>query len=271
MLWALVAIAGLYAIYVLALFFLQRRLIFPGAPPDWSGSPLPDDIKRLWIKTPLAHCEAFFLPPSTGETPYPALLFAHGNAEKMEQWIQPFRDFAALGLGVLLVEYPGYGRSHGTPSQSAITQLMTAAFDSLAAREHVDAGRIVAMGRSVGGAAVCRIPPDRPAALVLMSTFTSVRAFAVPFLLPPFTVLDPYDNIAALRSYSGPVLIIHGKQDRTVPVSHARHLARTTQRSRLVLHDCGHNDCPPDWSDFCRLVRDFLQANSILGRQVSGE
>ena len=270
MLWPLVAIAGLYAIYMLTLFFLQRRLIFPGAPAAWSGSPLPGDMERLWIKTPLADCEAFFLPPSTDETPYPSLLFAHGNAERMEQWIEPFRDFAALGLGVLLVEYPGYGRSHGTPSQSAITQLMTAAFDTLAARDDIDGGRITAVGRSVGGAAVCRIPPDRPAALVLMSTFTSVRAFALPLLFPPFTVLDPYDNIAALRSYSGPVLIIHGKQDGTVPVSHARQLARATQRSRLVLHNCGHNDCPPNWTDFCRLVRDFLRANSILHRQVSG-
>ncbi|MCF8031031.1 MAG: alpha/beta hydrolase [Desulfohalobiaceae bacterium] len=271
MLWALVAIAGLYAIYVLALFFLQRRLIFPGAPPDWSGSPLPGDMERLWIKTPLAHCEAFFLPPSTGDTPCPAILFAHGNAERIQEWIQPFRDFTALGLGVLLVEYPGYGRSHGTPSQSTITQLMTAAFDILAARDDIDGERIAAVGRSVGGAAVCRIPPDRPAALVLMSTFTSVRAFALPFLFPPFTVLDPYDNIAALQAYSGPVLIIHGKKDGTVPVSHARHLAQATHRSRLVLHDCGHNDCPPDWSDFCRLVQDFLRANRILHRQGSGE
>ncbi|MCF8086371.1 MAG: alpha/beta hydrolase [Desulfohalobiaceae bacterium] len=268
---ALLIVAGLYLAYVLALFLLQRRLMFPGAPPVPTEAPPDTNIQRLWIETRQASCEAWFLPPSQGEPPCPAILFAHGNGERMEQWAEPFQEFTAMGLAVLLVEYPGYGRSRGKPSQKVITEVMTLAFDTLAAREDVDPKGIIAMGRSIGGGAVCCIPPEKPAALVLSSTFTSVRAFSRSFLYPSFAVRDPFDNIAALRAYSGPVLIIHGRQDGTVPVSHARALAGAAARSRLLLEDCGHNDCPPDWSGFCIQVREFLRANHVLAHQGQGE
>jgi fermentation-respiration switch protein FrsA (DUF1100 family) len=262
--WALAIAAGLYVAYALALFFLQRKLMFPGAPPGPTEAPPGADLERLWIDTPEARCEAWFLPPSQGKAPCPAILFAHGNGERIEQWAEPFRSFSAMGFGVLLVEYPGYGRSRGKPSQKVITRVMIRAFDTLADRSDVDAARIVAMGRSIGGAAVCRLLPDRPAALVLLSAFTSVRDFARSFLLPSFAVLDPMDNIAALRAYSGPVLIQHGLRDATVPVSHARALGRAARSSRVLLEDCGHNDCPPDWPRFCEQVVSFLRTNHIL-------
>ena len=256
--------AGLYLAYLLAIFLLQRRLMFPGAPPGPTEASPGTDIEQLWIETPQARCEAWFLPPSQGEAPCPAIIFAHGNGERMEQWAQPFQSFAAMGQAVLLVEYPGYGQSRGKPSQKVIAEVMTLAFDTLAAREEVDPKRIVAMGRSIGGGAVCCIPPERPAALVLTSTFTSIRAFSRCFLYPSFAVRDPFDNIAALRAYSGPVLILHGRQDGTVPVSHARALAGAAARPSLLLEECGHNDCPPDWSRFCSQVREFLRANRVL-------
>jgi hypothetical protein len=264
MLWALYTVVGLYLAYVLILLLLQRRLMFPGAPLAPSDAPPGANIERLWISTNKARCEAWFMPPPDREGPCPAIIFAHGNAERIEQWVMPFQTFTSMGFGVLLVEYPGYGRSRGKPSQKTISGIMTRAFDTLAARKNVDSQRIIGMGRSIGGGAVCRIPPDRPAALVLTSAFTSARAFARRFFYPPFAVLDPFNNIAALRAYYGPVLIQHGLRDETVPVSHARALARASGRSRVLLDECGHNDCPPDWSRFCEQVVEFLRTNNIL-------
>ena len=263
MFWPLAIAAGVYLIYVLTLFFSQRRLMFPGAPPAPPVSLSEADMERLWIEVPQASCEAWFLPPAGGGSPHPAIIFAHGNGERIEEWAEPFQCFTAAGFAVLLVEYPGYGRSTGTPSQKVITRVMTRAVDVLADRSEVDPSRIIGMGRSIGGGAVCRIPGDRLAALVLTSTFTSTRAFALPFIYPPFAVLDPYDNLAALRAYSGPVLIQHGLRDETVPVTHARALAASTKRSRLQLDNCGHNNSPPDWRAFCRQVLDFLREQGI--------
>jgi len=271
MLWALYTVVGLYLAYVLTLVLLQRRLMFPGAPIAPSDAPPGVKIERLWIDTKKASCEAWFMPPPDREGPSPTIIFAHGNAERIEEWAVPFQSFTSMGFGVLLVEYPGYGRSRGAPSQKNITRVMTRAFDTIAAREEVDAERIIAMGRSIGGGAVCRIPGDRPAAIVLTSTFTSIRAFSRSFLFPSFMVFEPFNNIAALRAYTGPVLLQHGLEDETVPSSHAKALARASGRSRLLLEECGHNDCPPDWTMFCRQVREFLLTNNVLASQGQGE
>jgi len=103
---------------------------------------------------------------------------AHGNGELIDFWPNELNRFTNLGIGVLLVEYPGYGRSTGPQSQSSITEAFVTAYDTLCARADVEASKIILVGRSLGGGAVCALAAKRPAAaLILMSTFTSARSF----------------------------------------------------------------------------------------------
>jgi fermentation-respiration switch protein FrsA (DUF1100 family) len=167
-----------------------------------------------------------------------------------------------LGLGVLLVEYPGYGRSEGTPSERSVSDAMRAAYDAVAARPDVDPRRIVGFGRSLGGGAICQLALHRSlAALVLESTFTSVGDIARGFGLPRFLVRDPFDNAAVLAKFAGPVLLVHGEQDTLIPVAHAHALHALRPDARLALASgCGHNDCPPPW----QLVKTFLAESGLL-------
>lgn len=190
----------------------------------------------------------------------PAILFAHGNAEIARDWTGAYRSFARRGIAVLLVEYPGYGASGGAPGQTSITRTMVAAYDRLAAFEEVDPDRIVGVGRSIGGGAVCRLAGRRRlAGIVLQSTFTSARAFAWKMLVPPFLVRDPFDNRTALRAFDGPVLIVHGERDRLVPFAHAERLLEAASDAHLVRWSCGHNDCPPAWEPWVERVTTFVQ------------
>ena len=79
------------------------------------------------------------------------VIFAHGNGELIDYWPDELKKFNDFGLGVLLVEYPGYGRSDGTPTQKSISEAFEAAYDMLVSRPDVDAERIILFGRSVGG------------------------------------------------------------------------------------------------------------------------
>jgi fermentation-respiration switch protein FrsA (DUF1100 family) len=170
-----------------------------------------------------------------------------------------------LGIGVLLVEYPGYGRSKGTPSQSSITETFVTAYDMLTARADVDASKIILVGRSLGGGAVCALAAKRPAAvLILMSTFTSARSFATKYLIPGFLVRDPFDNLSVVRSFYGPVLIMHGKRDEVIPYKHGLALHRAARNGKMITYDSGHNDSPPDWDIFFREVESFLKDAGIL-------
>ncbi|MFT7463082.1 MAG: fermentation-respiration switch protein FrsA (DUF1100 family) [Pseudohongiellaceae bacterium] len=172
--------------------------------------------------------------------------------------------FTNHGLAVLLVEYPGYGRSEGSPSEDSVTAAMVAAYDQAVARADVDGDRVVGLGRSLGGGAVCSLTRHRElAALILSSAFTTVRDLSGQFFLPGFAVRDPFDNEAVLASYEGPVLLFHGEDDDVVPYEQAARLAAAAQDATFISWSCRHNDCPPNWNAFCETVHDWLAERGL--------
>jgi pimeloyl-ACP methyl ester carboxylesterase len=256
----------IYAAYCALLFFVQRQVLFPRhmipapPPPELEAQ----RIERWWVETSFGKVEAWYLPPAVADKPAPAVIFGHGNGELIDDWPNELGRFSEMGIGLLLVEYPGYGRSAGSPSQESIAETFLLAYDRLATRPDVDPARIVLFGRSLGGGAVCDLAMKRPsAALILMSCFESVSAFAVRYLAPAFLIRDPFDNLAAVRRYHGPVLVLHGKFDEVIPFGHGQALLAAAQDGKMVVYEAGHNDCPPDWAVFWRDVEDFFRANGI--------
>ncbi len=266
MLWA----GGIYLLYCAVLFVFQRQMIFPrylmGEAPA-GDHPVPGR-EQLWLNTGTERVEAwYFPPPADAVTPVPVVIIAHGNAELIDFLPEEFRFLLDFGVGLLLVEYPGYGRSSGAPSQASITRAMAAAHDVIISRPDVDADRIVYLGRSIGGGAVCALAARRPpAGMILISSFTGIRSFAWRYLVPPALVRDPFDNLAVLARYAGPVLVIHGEYDEIIPYRHGRRLAAAAANARLISYDCGHNDCPPDRNRFRQDIGDFLARCGIIGR-----
>lgn len=259
----------LYVFYSGFLFLVQRKIMFPRYMidvPAESEVNVPG-MEKIWLKTGRGTIESWYLPAVTkpGALPRPAVIFAHGNGELIDFWPVELKGFTRFGIGVLLVEYPGYGRSKGTPSQSSITETFVTAYDMLTARADVDASKIILVGRSLGGGAVCALAAKRPAAaLILMSTFTSARSFATKYLIPGFLVRDPFDNLSVVRSFYGPVLIMHGKRDEVIPYKHGLALYRAARNGKMITYDSGHNDSPPDWDIFFRDVESFLKDAGIL-------
>jgi hypothetical protein len=258
----------IYLIYCCLLFLLQRQMMFPrymiDVPPynnHVSG------IERIWIDTSGNKVESWFMPPNPDhrKKPFPVVIFAHGNGELIDFWPDELQQLNQLGIGVLLVEYPGYGRSKGAPSQKSITETFTKAYDILIARKDIDPSRIILFGRSLGGGAVCVLASKRPsAALILMSTFTSARSFAPKYLAPSFLVRDPFDNLSVVGTYPGPVLVIHGKFDEVIPFSHGNALYKAAMKGKLITYDSGHNDCPPRWDIFWRDMLSFLNEWDLI-------
>ena len=260
---------AIYLAYGALLFLMQRQILYPRHLAETGrGAPLPrDGFERIWIESADARCEAWLFMPSTpgAASPVPAVILAHGNAESIDFLPSEFHGFVRLGMALLVVEYPGYGRSSGEPSEKSITDIFLAAYDRLVARPQIDPGRMVLAGRSLGGGAVCRLAASRPsAALILISAFTSARSFASRYLVPGFLVKDPFDNLAMVGRYARPVLVIHGRHDPVIPFAHGEMLARSAAHGRLVAFDCGHNDCPPDPQAFWREIQDFLSMAKIL-------
>jgi fermentation-respiration switch protein FrsA (DUF1100 family) len=258
-LFALLGVLG----YLALAYALQRSVLFPRPPrPPVSPAEGRPGVDVVWLGPDRA-VEAWYLAPPEADSDRqaPALMFTHGNGELIDYWLDEFEVVRAWGLGVLLVEYPGYGRSRGDPSEKSIAQTMAAAYDYLASRSDVDRERVVAYGRSVGGGAAGTLVRQRSvAALILESSFTSVRRMARRHLLFGPFVRDPFDTLGAVGDYDGPVLVIHGREDRMIPPAHGKELAERAQQGQIVLLDCGHNDCPRPWTE----VRGFLERQGIL-------
>jgi len=252
---ALVLVAAIGAA-IAFVWFVQPKLLYPHPPPpdrDFAvGVP---GLEKIWLG-PEQSTEAWLLLPPGANGPVPALIFGHGNGELIDYWTGEFVSVPSWGVAVMLVEYPGYGRSAGKPSEESITETFVAAYDHLATRSEIVHDSIVGYGRSLGGGAVCQLAARRElSGLILESSFTSVADVARGIGVPRWLIRDVFDNREVLSSYDGRVLLIHGKRDQVIPHHHAEALHATARDSRLVTKDCGHNDCGRPWNE----VRAFMQ------------
>ena len=168
------------------------------------------------------------------------------------------------GVHILLVEYPGYGRSAGNPSQETIEETFVAAYDWLLTRDDIDTSKILGHGRSIGGGAICLLAKQRAlCAMILQSTFTSVRQFSRRYLVPGFLIRDPFDNVPIVKSFEGPILIIHGKDDTIIPYQNGVALYNMARDAKLITYDCAHNNCPLDWDQYWNDIEEFLTTHNV--------
>jgi uncharacterized protein len=257
----------LYVGFMLVLFFSQRSLLYPGTKTPVSATPPnAQGLEILRVPNGSGDVEALFLPATAGSVPMPVVIFAHGNGEVTDFWVSALDGFRTRGIGVLLVEYPGYGRSRGAPSEPSIRAAMAAAYDRIAGDPRVDRGRILGYGQSLGGGAICLLARDRPLrAMILQSTFTSLEPFTARYWAPSFLLRDRFDNLAAVAQFSGPILVIHGRQDLLIPWQQGERLASASQHATFKLYDCGHGCWDPDHLPFWRDADVFLARAGFTG------
>lgn len=244
-----------------ALYAYQRELLYPGrhniVPTEMPRLP---ELRSFRVQTSSGESDAWYLPPLTDDATFPAMIFAHGNGEVID-----IDEFRRWGMGVMLVEYPGYGRSTGTPTEAGIREAMVGAYDILGSQPGVDGRRIVGYGQSLGGGAVCALARDRRlAAMVLQSTFSSLRPFAHRFFMPEFLLADVFDNAEVVRSFDGPLLLVHGRHDELIPPAEAEALQRLAADGQLQLYECGHGCWNQDDLPLYKDMRAFLERHGVL-------
>lgn len=260
----------LYAIWIGAMVGFQERVIFPRAYfPEKGRSDATDPrIERVWLAIPdspdpAAKVEAWFQPGRgrSAESPGPAVIYFHGNGDLIDTRWNAVEPYLERGVSALAIEYRGYGRSGGEPSQSGIVADAVRFQDWLAARPEVDPNRILYHGLSIGGALAAATAAERkPAALVLECTLTNMSDIAHRWLLPGFLCRHPFRTSDVLPTLGIPVIIFHGRHDEVIPFEHGRRLHELTPGSVFVPRDCGHANWSGDWP----AIEAFLRANRLL-------
>ena len=185
--------------------------------------------------------------PAPRQPPVAHVLLCHGNAGNIGDRVLHARLLTDAGLGVFLFDYRGYGKSEGRPDEQGTYRDARAARATLLGQAGVDAGRVLYLGESIGGALALALALEAPPlGLVMQSAFTSVRDMGrlhYPFI-PTALVPDAYPNLQRIARLRSPLLVIHGDRDEIVPVAHGRALFEAApEPKRLeIVRGAGHND-----------------------------
>ena len=173
------------------------------------------------------------------------LLFFHGNAGNISHRLEKIIFFRDLGLNVFIIDYRGYGKSQGAPSEAGVYNDALAAFDYLSQRQDLDKARIIGYGESLGGAVAIDLALRRPlAGLIVDSSFSSAADMArqyYPFI-PSFLLATKMDSVSKVKDIAVPKLFIHSKDDEIVPFAQAQKLFRAASEPKEFLEIEGdHN------------------------------
>ena len=249
----------------LVLWFFENLLVFrpTTADQDWQPKLIADieDVELTLADGTALH--AWWLPcPGGDET----LLYFHGNAGNLSHRggsIIKIRQL--LNVAVLIIDYPGYGKSGGRPSEQGCYQTADAAYEWLIDKRKIAPEKILLFGGSLGGGVAVDLASRKThRALILAKTFTSapdVGASAYPWLPVRWLMRNRFDSLGKIGKCRRPVFIGHGDADGLIPFAQGKRLfeAANEPRQFLALFGADHNDPLPEV--FFTELRRFLAAN----------
>lgn len=255
-----------YLLVLLMLLFFENRLLYPrttfaqGWYPPSADLPV-EDVELTSADGTRIH--AWWSVPPGWKPQRGAILFSHGNGGNvsgrqgsMRAWLD------ALDRAILVYDYPGYGKSGGSPSEAGCYAAAEAAYRWLIDERHVPEGELIHVGESLGGAMATELASrHRCRMLILLSAFTSFPDMAqktVPWLPARWLVTNRLDNLARIGNVGCPVFITHGTADELVPYWMGEKLFANTREPKRFLELPGHPHAHPHQREFYLAVREFL-------------
>ncbi|KAI1899880.1 hypothetical protein AGOR_G00066320 [Albula goreensis] len=193
-----------------------------------------------------------------GPTPgsAPTIIYFHGNAGNIGHRVpNALLMLVNLKANVVLLDYRGYGKSEGEPSEEGLRLDAEAVLDYVTTRPDLDQTKVVLFGRSLGGAVAVRLAsenPHRVAAVILENTFLSIPHMASTlFSFLPMRYLPlwcyrnkflSYRHIAQCRM---PSLFVSGLSDQLIPpvmMKQLYELSPARTKRIAIFPDGTHND-----------------------------
>ena len=250
------------AVLVLVFLFQSHLVFFPGTGREAVVTPQSYGLRFESVQIRTADGEtldAWWVP---AEAARGVVLFFHGNAGNISHRIDYLQMFHRLRYTTLIVDYRGYGKSTGTPSEAGTYRDAEAAWEYLRHARMARPQNVVIAGESLGAAVatwlaaeVSLTTGEGPRAVLLFSTFTSVNDLgAQVYWFLPVRLLSRigYDNEANLKRIRAPVFIAHSRDDDIVPYAHGKRLYEAANEPKTFLEmRGGHNDgfifVRPEW------------------------
>jgi|HubBroStandDraft_5_1064220.scaffolds.fasta_scaffold83494_2 fermentation-respiration switch protein FrsA (DUF1100 family) len=240
-----VAIPVIAAAICLALLYIANRSVyFPKKYPEgpWQAQALLH-AADIWVDTADGvRIHAWWIPCDGA---WFATLHLHGNGGNITHRYPQYHEIQAAGSAILALDYRGYGKSQGRPTERGLYRDADAAYDYLL-KSGFRPERIIIHGESLGTAVAVNLAARRPcAAVVLEAPFTSAKDVAqtvVPVIGP--MLIWGFDSRSIIGRIHAPVFFIHGDRDKVIPLRLGQNLfaAASQPKSFWLVPGAGHND-----------------------------
>ena len=176
----------------------------------------------------------------------PVILFFHGNGGALHFRVERFRRLITDGIGLVALEYRGYGGSSGTPSEQGLIADAEAAYGFAAAR--YPAQQIVLWGELLGTGVAVALAAENPVGRVILEApFTSAEAIGARhyWYLPVWLLMkDQFRSDERIGKVTAPLMIMHGMHDQVVPYAMGQRLFDLANKPKHIVRflDGGHED-----------------------------
>jgi hypothetical protein len=260
---AVVLICTYVAIVVLLKLF-EDTLVYHPTPAAAFWAPIPADARDVVLQADGGDVHSWWLPCPGAKG---ALLYLHGNAGNLSHRrdaVVRLRD--TLGLSVHIIDYPGFGKSPGTPSEPGCYRAGDAAYRWLVEEQKIDPAEIVLFGNSLGGGVATHLATRHDhRVLCLIKTYTSlpdVGSYLYPWLPVRMLMRNRFDSLSRIADCHRPVFVVHGTADELIPFALGKRLyeAANEPKEFLAMQGQTHNDPFPD--EFYAALKAFLDKHS---------
>jgi fermentation-respiration switch protein FrsA (DUF1100 family) len=243
--WTAVIALCLYIGLATMIYLAQRSLMyFPDtthSTPAAAGLPEAAEVSlKASDGAPIA---VWHVPPQDGK---PVILYFHGNGGALKYRVERFRALITDGIGLIALEYRGYGGLPGNPSEQGLIADAEAAYAFAVA--HYPAQQIVLWGESLGSGVAVALAAEKPVGRVILEApFTSALAVGEQrywYLPVRLLMQDQFRSDERIGKVTAPLLILHGVQDRTIPYAMGEHLFDLANQPKHIVRflDGGHED-----------------------------
>jgi len=247
----LIAVVTIYLFLLIVVTVFQRKIIYYPYTLD----------KNFVFPRYVPALEEVFIPCEDGCTinglfvsgskDKPAIVIFHGNAGNITH-----RDFLLRALNgergytVLLIDYHGYGKSEGTPTEKNLYLDGDASIQWLRKVKGIGPEQIVLFGQSLGSGVAVELATRYSFKGVILETPFASTASAARYHFPyncfPVSVLvvDTFDNLSKIESINCPLLLVHGTKDTIVDKRESEKLFKKAcmPKELYLVEEADHND-----------------------------
>jgi pimeloyl-ACP methyl ester carboxylesterase len=252
LLFGLLILAAVYLLLLAAAWAWQERIVWQ--PPRGAAALDPTTHRISYSADDGQPLYAYLVGDPSPARAAGLLIAFHGNAELAADGIPWAAEVARrTGWAVLVPEYRGYGGLTGSPDYPGSQRDARATYALARERLVTDSSRLAYYGHSLGTAVATELASEHPpAALLLVSPFTSARDMARTMYGPPVWALwraigrVKFDTRAKVAALDVPVSVAHGDGDGVIPawMGRAVHAAARVKGELLIAPRAGHNDVP---------------------------